>query len=117
QAVVVAILSLLSLVAAVAHAHDHYLEVDPFLSDKPGKDAPKVYQVMSKYFVNPEPMPVRRRAEYAQFRLIGAKGETDLLASMHEDEQPLATLDAAAGVAGTFFVALDGVPGEIELAA
>lgn len=105
-----------TLAPATALAHDHWLEVNPFVADKPAakSDPPKVYQVMGKYFGGVEPMPVRRRAEVTRFALVGAAGTTDLTAALREDSPVLAPLDAASD-AGTYLVVMDSVPNEIEL--
>jgi uncharacterized GH25 family protein len=104
----------LLLTEGLAAAHDHWLEVNPWVADKPSKDPPKVYQVMGKYFGGVEPMPLRRRSEALRFELIGPKKTIDLAKSLREDSNVLASLDGATD-AGTYLVVMDTMANEIEL--
>jgi hypothetical protein len=101
-----AILVVSLLWALPAHAHDHWLEAE----------STKVYLVMGKHFADTSFMPLRRRAEYDHFVVLSSAGKKDVLAQLKEDSEPIATLADLKGD-GTYVIALDSIPGEIQLSA
>lgn len=101
--------------AAPAVAGDNWLEVAPFFSPVPGKA--KVYLTLGDGWRESEPVVVRSRDLYPRMLLVSATGQRDVTAEIREDQQPLAVLSAGARAMGTFVLALDAAPRDLELPA
>jgi uncharacterized GH25 family protein len=108
-------LALTTLGAAPAEAHDNWIEVEPFFSSAAGEA--KVYLFTGEQFHEAEPIAVRRRDRYSKFEVLRAGGRRDATADLREDQQPLAALKVSGKKAGTFVLALDAAPKDIEIAA
>lgn len=113
-AVVAAAAGLLS-GATIAEAHDNWLEVEPFFAPTPGKA--KVYLFTGDHFLDAEPLTMRSRARFSSFFVVSASGKRDVTGDLREDQQPLAVLNAGARTLGTFVLAIDAAPKDIEIAA
>lgn len=98
-----------------AAAGDNWLEVAPFFSPVPGKA--KVYLTLGDGWRESEPVVVRSRDLYPRMLLVSATGQRDVTAEIREDQQPLAVLSAGARAMGTFVLALDAAPRDLELPA
>lgn len=98
-----------------AEAHDNWLEVEPFFAPTPGKA--KVYLATGEQFLEAEHLTVRSRSRYSGFFLLSASGRRDISADLREDQQPLTVLSPGGRTMGTFVLALDAAPKDIEIAA
>lgn len=105
----------LALGAARAEAHDNWIEVEPFFAPTPGKA--KVYLLTGEQFSEAEPLTIKRRDRYTKFQVLSAAGRRDATADLREDQQPFTVLSAGAKTAGSFVLALDSAPKDIEIAA
>lgn len=99
--------------AAPAHAHDHWLEAEPPRVD-PGKPSSLVLWV-GEHFNEAERKPIPTRARYVRAELVGPGVRRDLRAELRENATPIAEVTPPAP--GTWLIALDAAPLEIELPA
>jgi hypothetical protein len=95
-----------------AHAHDHWLELEPFVAKEPGKA--KVYLQLGEHFTEAQPLVVRDKNRFLKLEIIGGGGRKDATADLREDNAPLAILSASKA-SGTFIVALSSAPRTLEL--
>ncbi len=101
--------------ASSSLAHDHWIELDPFITSKPTDT--KVYLMVGEDFHDAAPVQVKRKERYDKATLISAGKTRDILKDLREDEPALWRIRPAIVGEGSHIISLEAAPRAIELSA
>src|SRR5262245_45030928 len=90
----------------LAQAHDKWFEVEPFYADQTTRA--KVYLVTGESLQQTEYLPIQAKSKTTRFELASIRGRRDLMQSLHEDVQPIASVGPL--ILGTYVMRLDTAP-------